>query len=83
MTIPILLAKLKNCCESSSWKSGATPYSPDSAPNLGSKHLPGTRFSSDSDVKTCLTRFGRNHVMSIEPILDIWAVRYGSRLPAA
>ncbi|GBN89838.1 hypothetical protein AVEN_41985-1 [Araneus ventricosus] len=29
-----------------------TPYSPDLAPNLGSKHLFGTRFSPDSDVKT-------------------------------
>ncbi|GBN00211.1 hypothetical protein AVEN_213896-1 [Araneus ventricosus] len=28
------------------------PYSPDSAPNLCSKHLSGTRFSSESDVKT-------------------------------
>ncbi|GBN56148.1 hypothetical protein AVEN_215299-1 [Araneus ventricosus] len=28
------------------------PYSPDLAPNLGSKHLSGTRFSSNSDVKT-------------------------------
>ncbi|GBN90418.1 hypothetical protein AVEN_149212-1 [Araneus ventricosus] len=28
------------------------PYSPDSAPNLGSKHLSRTRFSSVSDVKT-------------------------------
>ncbi|GBM51795.1 hypothetical protein AVEN_4308-1 [Araneus ventricosus] len=28
------------------------PYSPDSAPNLGSKHLSGTRFSSNSPVKT-------------------------------
>ncbi|GBN78904.1 hypothetical protein AVEN_31799-1 [Araneus ventricosus] len=28
-----------------------TPYSPDTAPNLGSKHLSGTRFSSESDVK--------------------------------
>ncbi|GBN17252.1 hypothetical protein AVEN_212950-1 [Araneus ventricosus] len=28
------------------------PYSPDLAPNLGSKHLSGTRFSSESDVKT-------------------------------
>ncbi|GBO09493.1 hypothetical protein AVEN_51909-1 [Araneus ventricosus] len=27
-------------------------HSPDSAPNLGSKHLSGTRFSSESDVKT-------------------------------
>ncbi|GBM83027.1 hypothetical protein AVEN_183417-1 [Araneus ventricosus] len=52
MTIPILLAKFKNCCESSSGKSGATPYNPDSAPNLGSKYLSGRRFSSESDVKT-------------------------------
>ncbi|GBO08953.1 hypothetical protein AVEN_85008-1 [Araneus ventricosus] len=28
------------------------PYSPGSAPNLGSKHLSGIRFSSESDVKT-------------------------------
>ncbi|GBM34262.1 hypothetical protein AVEN_60598-1 [Araneus ventricosus] len=52
MTIPILLAKLKNCSESSSEKSEATPYSPDSAPNLGSKHLFGTKFPSESDLKT-------------------------------
>ncbi|GBM28537.1 hypothetical protein AVEN_70133-1 [Araneus ventricosus] len=28
------------------------PYSPDLAPNLRSKHLYGTRFPSNSDVKT-------------------------------
>ncbi|GBM58036.1 hypothetical protein AVEN_170643-1 [Araneus ventricosus] len=28
------------------------PYSPDLATNLGSKHLSGTRFSSNSDMKT-------------------------------
>ncbi|GBN47689.1 hypothetical protein AVEN_141411-1 [Araneus ventricosus] len=28
------------------------PYNPDLIPNLGSKHLSGTRFSSESDVKT-------------------------------
>ncbi|GBL80229.1 hypothetical protein AVEN_199519-1 [Araneus ventricosus] len=28
------------------------PCSPDSAPNLGSKYLSGTRFSPESDVKT-------------------------------
>ncbi|GBL88102.1 hypothetical protein AVEN_133747-1 [Araneus ventricosus] len=28
-----------------------SPHSPDLAPNLGSKHLSGTRFSSKSDVK--------------------------------
>ncbi|GBM35639.1 hypothetical protein AVEN_131913-1 [Araneus ventricosus] len=52
MTVTVLLSELKNCCESSSGKSGATPYSPASAPNLCSKHLSGTRFSSESDVKT-------------------------------
>ncbi|GBM27824.1 hypothetical protein AVEN_172714-1, partial [Araneus ventricosus] len=44
------------------------PYSPDSAPNLGSKHLPRARFSSESDVKTvaknCLN--GQN-VISAKP----------------
>ncbi|GBM24204.1 hypothetical protein AVEN_4955-1 [Araneus ventricosus] len=59
MTIPILLAKLKNCCKSSSRKSGATPTpcSPDLAPNLGSKHLSGTNLSSNSDVKTAAENF--------------------------
>ncbi|GBN54086.1 hypothetical protein AVEN_33575-1 [Araneus ventricosus] len=55
MTIPILLAKLRNCCKSSNGKSGVTfppPYSLDLSPNLGSKHLSGTRFSSKGDVKT-------------------------------
>ncbi|GBN57673.1 hypothetical protein AVEN_132935-1 [Araneus ventricosus] len=47
----ILLTKLKNYCDSSSGKSGATPYCPHSSPNLGSKHLSGTMFSSESDVK--------------------------------
>ncbi|GBN92364.1 hypothetical protein AVEN_72419-1, partial [Araneus ventricosus] len=28
------------------------PYSPDLAPNLGSKHLSGIRLSSNSDLKT-------------------------------
>ncbi|GBO02015.1 hypothetical protein AVEN_179848-1 [Araneus ventricosus] len=52
MTTSILLAKLKNCCKRSSRKSGATPYIPDSASNLGSKHLSGTRFSSENCAKT-------------------------------
>ncbi|GBM56276.1 hypothetical protein AVEN_151953-1 [Araneus ventricosus] len=49
-----MLVKLKKCCKSSSEKSGAPspPYSPDLATNLGSKHLSGRRFSSNSDVKT-------------------------------
>ncbi|GBM46431.1 hypothetical protein AVEN_256403-1 [Araneus ventricosus] len=34
------------------WEVLPPPYSPDSAPNLGSKHLSATRFSSESDVKT-------------------------------
>ncbi|GBM71351.1 hypothetical protein AVEN_44674-1 [Araneus ventricosus] len=52
MTISLLLGKLKNCCEISIGKPRATSYSPDLAPNLGSKHLSGTRFSSESDVET-------------------------------
>ncbi|GBL93666.1 hypothetical protein AVEN_25652-1 [Araneus ventricosus] len=54
MTISTLLAKLKNCCGGSSRRSGnsRSPYSPELAPNLGSKHLSGTSFSSNSDVKT-------------------------------
>ncbi|GBM75208.1 hypothetical protein AVEN_237326-1 [Araneus ventricosus] len=56
-----LLAILKNCCESSSGKSGATPYSPDSAPNLGSEYLSGTRFSSDSDMKTVAENWLNGH----------------------
>ncbi|GBM88955.1 hypothetical protein AVEN_269056-1 [Araneus ventricosus] len=51
MTIPILLVKHKNCWECASGKSGAT-YSPDSAPSLCSKHLSGTMFCSENDVKT-------------------------------
>ncbi|GBM72348.1 hypothetical protein AVEN_46524-1 [Araneus ventricosus] len=39
-------------------------YSLDLAPNLGSKHLSGTRFSSGSDVKTTAENYlngqGRN-----------------------
>ncbi|GBN76658.1 hypothetical protein AVEN_15846-1 [Araneus ventricosus] len=31
---------------------GGAPYSPDFAPNLGSKHLSKTRISSNSNVKT-------------------------------
>ncbi|GBL82385.1 hypothetical protein AVEN_132364-1 [Araneus ventricosus] len=54
MTIHILLAKLKNCSKSSNGKSRATtsPYSPNLALNLGSKHLSGIRLSSNCDVKT-------------------------------
>ncbi|GBN75872.1 hypothetical protein AVEN_103105-1 [Araneus ventricosus] len=44
--------RLKNCCKSSSGKSGAPLYSPDKAHNLGSKQLSGTRLSSNSGVKT-------------------------------
>ncbi|GBM56046.1 hypothetical protein AVEN_34742-1 [Araneus ventricosus] len=53
MTISILLAKLKNCCKNSSRKSRATQHIVQiRKPNLGSKHLSGTRFSSNIDVKT-------------------------------
>ncbi|GBM31991.1 hypothetical protein AVEN_222321-1 [Araneus ventricosus] len=35
------------------WEVWSHPsYSPDLAPNLDCKHLSGTRFSSDNDVKT-------------------------------
>ncbi|GBO14760.1 hypothetical protein AVEN_196247-1, partial [Araneus ventricosus] len=51
MTIPILLAKLlKNCCKWKVWSH--PPYSPDMTLSMGSKHLAGIRFSSDSEVKT-------------------------------
>ncbi|GBM33208.1 hypothetical protein AVEN_28201-1 [Araneus ventricosus] len=36
------------------------PYSQDLAPNLGSKHLSGTRFSSNNDVKTAAENCGRD-----------------------
>ncbi|GBM89386.1 hypothetical protein AVEN_219844-1, partial [Araneus ventricosus] len=37
------------------------PYSPDLAPNLSSKHLSGTRFSSESDVKTIVENWLNGH----------------------
>ncbi|GBO07739.1 hypothetical protein AVEN_49081-1, partial [Araneus ventricosus] len=37
--------------KSSSGALEAPLYSPESAPNLGSKHLSGTRFSSESAEK--------------------------------
>ncbi|GBM80398.1 Synaptotagmin-C [Araneus ventricosus] len=44
-------------------------YSPDLAPNLGSKHLSGTRFSSDSDVNTpAVDWFNRLDIISIKPV---------------
>ncbi|GBM49191.1 hypothetical protein AVEN_103804-1 [Araneus ventricosus] len=64
MAILILLAKLKNCCESSSGKSGATHLQTRFGTQSCSKHLSGTRFSSESDVKTVvenwLNRQGRD-----------------------
>ncbi|GBN21784.1 hypothetical protein AVEN_26187-1 [Araneus ventricosus] len=52
MTIPILLAKIQELLEKFKWKVWSLPqYSPDLAPNLGSKHLFRTRFYSNSDVK--------------------------------
>ncbi|GBO23371.1 hypothetical protein AVEN_19492-1, partial [Araneus ventricosus] len=65
----ILLAKLKNCCESSSGKSGVTPYIPDSAPNLGCKHLSGTRFPSESDVKRVAENWLKTQdIISAKPV---------------
>ncbi|GBN48316.1 hypothetical protein AVEN_249193-1 [Araneus ventricosus] len=44
------------------------PYSPDSAPNLGSKHLSATRFSSNSDAKTAAENWlNGQDVISSEP----------------
>ncbi|GBN11791.1 hypothetical protein AVEN_236026-1 [Araneus ventricosus] len=55
LTIPTLLAKLKNCCKSSSGKSEEKPhYSTNLASNLGSKHLSGTRFSRQRCENSCL-----------------------------
>ncbi|GBL94792.1 hypothetical protein AVEN_244769-1 [Araneus ventricosus] len=52
MIIPTLLAKLE-FLRKYKWEVWShSPYSPDSAPNLYSKHLSGTRFFSESDVKT-------------------------------
>ncbi|GBN87274.1 hypothetical protein AVEN_246057-1 [Araneus ventricosus] len=57
--IPIPLSKLKICCNSSNGKFGATTtYSSDSASILCSKHLYGTGFSSNCDVKTAAENFG-------------------------
>ncbi|GBM79686.1 hypothetical protein AVEN_71213-1 [Araneus ventricosus] len=55
----ILLAKLKNCCKSSSME--PPPYSPDLASNLGSQHLFGRRFSSNSDVKRVAENWLNGH----------------------
>ncbi|GBN04943.1 hypothetical protein AVEN_183213-1, partial [Araneus ventricosus] len=71
MILPTLFANLMNCCESSSGKSGVStppPYSPDSAPNLGSRNLSGTRFSSESDVKTVVENWlNGQDVISAKP----------------
>ncbi|GBL81262.1 hypothetical protein AVEN_155869-1 [Araneus ventricosus] len=46
------------------WNHSPPPIHPRFGPNLGSKHLSGTRFSSESDVKpaaqSCLNVQGRN-----------------------
>ncbi|GBO44740.1 hypothetical protein AVEN_138332-1 [Araneus ventricosus] len=45
--------KIQELLQKFKWKvCSHPPYSPDLAPNLGSKHSSGTRFSSESDVKT-------------------------------
>ncbi|GBM11510.1 hypothetical protein AVEN_46526-1, partial [Araneus ventricosus] len=63
--------------KSSSGKSGTTtppPYSPDSAPNLGSIHLSGTRFSSESYMKTVVEHWlnGRDGI-SAKPGQTSWS----------
>ncbi|GBM24269.1 hypothetical protein AVEN_22595-1 [Araneus ventricosus] len=48
-----IASKTQKLLQKFKWKVRSHPqYSPDSAPNLNSKHLSGTRFSSNSDVKT-------------------------------
>ncbi|GBN30720.1 Alpha-tocopherol transfer protein [Araneus ventricosus] len=49
-------------------------YSPESAPNLGSKHLSGTRFSSESDVKTVVENWlNGQDVISAMPGETSWS----------
>ncbi|GBM41631.1 hypothetical protein AVEN_198382-1 [Araneus ventricosus] len=66
---PILDGKLMNCCRRSSRKSGTTPspYSQDLVhsdyfpfPKL-TEHLSGTRYSSDSDMKTSVDNWLNGH----------------------
>ncbi|GBL84920.1 hypothetical protein AVEN_106539-1 [Araneus ventricosus] len=50
------------------WSHLTHPYSPDSAPNLVSKHLSGTGFSSESDVKTVAENwFNGQDLISAKP----------------
>ncbi|GBM69054.1 hypothetical protein AVEN_155526-1 [Araneus ventricosus] len=45
--------KTRELLQKFKWEIGSLPsYNPDLAPNLGFKHLSGTMFSSNSDVKT-------------------------------
>ncbi|GBO19141.1 hypothetical protein AVEN_54187-1 [Araneus ventricosus] len=45
--------KTEELLRDSSRKSGATPYSPDSVPNLGSKHLSGKEDESICEFSVC------------------------------
>ncbi|GBN21017.1 hypothetical protein AVEN_145144-1, partial [Araneus ventricosus] len=49
-------------------------FPPDSAPNLGSKHLSGTRFSSEIDVKTVVENWlNGQDVISAKPGETSWS----------
>ncbi|GBN90721.1 hypothetical protein AVEN_36227-1 [Araneus ventricosus] len=51
-----------------------SPYSQDSTPNLGFKHLSGTRFSSESDVKTAFENWLNGQVaISAKPDSTSWS----------
>ncbi|GBO24014.1 hypothetical protein AVEN_144781-1 [Araneus ventricosus] len=58
------------------WEVSVTPAAlqPESAPNLGSKHLSGTRFSSNSDVKTVVENwFNGQNGISANPSYTSWS----------
>ncbi|GBM67014.1 hypothetical protein AVEN_128447-1 [Araneus ventricosus] len=49
-------------------------YNPDSAPNLGSKHLSGKRFFSENDVKTAAENWlNGQDVISAKPVQTSWS----------
>ncbi|GBM90539.1 hypothetical protein AVEN_1299-1 [Araneus ventricosus] len=68
MTIPNCLQNSKIATKVHVGSLETRPYSPDSAPSLGSKHLFETRFSSESDVKTIVENWlNRQDVISAKP----------------
>ncbi|GBM22756.1 hypothetical protein AVEN_196122-1 [Araneus ventricosus] len=78
-TQELMLCKPELLWSSSSGRSGVTPpppYRPESAPNLGSKHLSGTRFSLESDLKTVVENWlNRQDVISAKNELSKLVLR--------